>query len=69
MTERPINLRRHRKQMQRETTRAEADSNAARHSLSKFERKLFTAQNTLDDSRLDGHRLNGHQIEDTDEQG
>ena len=69
MTDKPINLRRHRKHKQRETARAEADANAARHGLSKLERALATAQNTLDDSRLDGHRLDGHRIEDTDEQG
>ena len=64
MTGKPINLRLHRKQKQRETARAEADANATRHGLSKLERALSTAQNNLDDSRLDGHR-----IEDTDEQG
>ncbi len=63
MTDKPINLRRHRKQKQRDTARAEADANAARHGLSKLDRMLSTAQMRLDDSRLDGHR-----IEDTDEQ-
>ncbi len=63
MTDKPINLRRRRKQKLRETARAEADENSARHGLSKLDRMRSTAQNSLDDSRLDGHRIG-----DTDEQ-
>jgi hypothetical protein len=58
-----INLRRARRQKARESARAEAATNAARHGEAKPVRALREAREDLEARRLDGHRR-----EDPDEQ-
>jgi hypothetical protein len=57
-----VNLRQIRKQTRRETERQSADENAARHGLSKGERRRQEAERAKGAAHLDGHKRDG--IED-----
>lgn len=54
-----VNLRAARKLRGRVKKRAQADENAARHGLSKAERKLQAAREAQARAVLDGHRREG----------
>ena len=51
-----VNLRQARKRAAREAARREADANAARHGLSKGERRRQEAERAKASAHLDGHR-------------
>ena len=51
-----VNLRQVRKQSQRAAKARAGDENAARHGLSKGERRRQEAERARDDAHLDGHR-------------
>lgn len=55
------NLRQARKKARREADRQAADANAARHGLTKGERRRQEAERARDGAHLDGHR---REIED-----
>ena len=56
MADKPINLRRARKDRDRAARRAEADANAVAHGLPKAVRDLEAARRAQAAARLDAHR-------------
>ena len=54
-----VNLRQARKRRARDTARAEADANAARHGRARSDREAAEALDALARRNLDGHRLDG----------